>query len=137
MQPHRRGDGASNADVVGVVLFGGAAATIAAISQSNQAAGSGAWNASMGVVSALGVVGLACLASAIYGYSRPDEMRYNDEPILGLQIWALGLWAIGGWARNSQDEQGCCSYHNGITNFCQNGRVVCQDGTLSRSCTCY
>ena len=31
--------------------------------------------------------------------------------------------------------QGCCSWHQGQCG-CQNGRVVCCDGTLSPSCRC-
>ena len=32
--------------------------------------------------------------------------------------------------------QGCCSWHGGIAGYCQNGRMVCNDGTLSPSCLC-
>lgn len=33
-------------------------------------------------------------------------------------------------------RQGCCSWHGGMSGECYNGRVVCNDGTLSPSCTC-
>lgn len=32
--------------------------------------------------------------------------------------------------------RGCCSWHGGMSGQCDNGRVVCNDGTLSPSCTC-
>ena len=32
--------------------------------------------------------------------------------------------------------RGCCSWHGGMSGECYNGRVVCNDGTLSPSCTC-
>ena len=32
--------------------------------------------------------------------------------------------------------QGCCSWHGGIAGYCSNGRMVCNDGTLSPSCFC-
>ncbi|WP_035250463.1 hypothetical protein [Desulfocurvus vexinensis] len=32
-------------------------------------------------------------------------------------------------------QRGCCSWHKGVCG-CQNGRVVCCDGTLSSTCTC-
>ncbi|WP_304545986.1 hypothetical protein [Sulfurimonas microaerophilic] len=32
-------------------------------------------------------------------------------------------------------QRGCCSWHGGISG-CSNGRVVCNDGTYSPSCTC-
>lgn len=32
-------------------------------------------------------------------------------------------------------QRGCCSWHQGVCN-CNNGRVVCCDGTYSPSCGC-
>jgi hypothetical protein len=32
-------------------------------------------------------------------------------------------------------QSGCCSYHNGVSG-CSGGRVTCNDGTTSPSCTC-
>ena len=32
--------------------------------------------------------------------------------------------------------RGCCSWHGGMSGQCSGGRVVCNDGTLSPSCTC-
>ena len=32
-------------------------------------------------------------------------------------------------------QRGCCSWHGGVSG-CSNGRVVCNDGTYSPSCTC-
>lgn len=33
-------------------------------------------------------------------------------------------------------RRGCCSHHGGMSGQCSGGRVVCNDGTLSPSCTC-
>lgn len=33
-------------------------------------------------------------------------------------------------------QQGCCSWHGGISHCASNGRYVCNDGTYSPSCTC-
>lgn len=32
-------------------------------------------------------------------------------------------------------QRGCCSWHGGVSG-CSNGRVTCNDGTYSPSCTC-
>lgn len=32
--------------------------------------------------------------------------------------------------------RGCCSHHGGMSGQCQNGRVVCRDGSISPSCKC-
>lgn len=38
---------------------------------------------------------------------------------------------------NTQDVErsGCCSWHGGVSG-CSGGRITCNDGTLSPSCTC-
>ena len=36
---------------------------------------------------------------------------------------------------NVEAQQGCCSWHDGVAG-CSGGRVLCNDGTLSPSCTC-
>jgi hypothetical protein len=33
------------------------------------------------------------------------------------------------------ERRGCCSWHGGVCG-CQGGRVLCCDGTLSRTCRC-
>jgi hypothetical protein len=33
-------------------------------------------------------------------------------------------------------RRGCCSHHGGVSG-CSSGRVTCNDGTYSPSCTCY
>jgi len=33
-------------------------------------------------------------------------------------------------------QRGCCSWHGGVSG-CSNGRVTCNDGSYSPSCTCY
>lgn len=35
-----------------------------------------------------------------------------------------------------QARQGCCSHHGGVAGCSSSGRQVCNDGTLSPSCTC-
>lgn len=32
-------------------------------------------------------------------------------------------------------QSGCCSHHSGVSG-CSGGRVVCNDGSMSPSCTC-
>jgi len=41
----------------------------------------------------------------------------------------------GGTCQITNSVQGCCSYHRGV-NSCYAGRVVCNDGQYSPSCTC-
>ena len=33
------------------------------------------------------------------------------------------------------ERSGCCSWHGGVSG-CSGGRIVCNDGSLSPSCTC-
>lgn len=33
-------------------------------------------------------------------------------------------------------QRGCCSHHGGVAGCSENGRQICNDGTLSPSCTC-
>lgn len=33
-------------------------------------------------------------------------------------------------------KKGCCSWHGGVDYCAANGRIVCNDGTYSPSCTC-
>ena len=33
-------------------------------------------------------------------------------------------------------QRGCCSWHGGVSGCTISGRVICNDGTLSPSCTC-
>ena len=33
-------------------------------------------------------------------------------------------------------QRGCCSWHGGVAG-CSGGRVVCEDGSFSPSCTCH
>ncbi|MCX6075696.1 MAG: hypothetical protein NTW78_02270 [Campylobacterales bacterium] len=35
----------------------------------------------------------------------------------------------------SIQQRGCCSHHGGVSG-CSNGKIVCNDGTYSPSCTC-
>lgn len=34
-------------------------------------------------------------------------------------------------------QSGCCSWHGGVAGCSSGGRQICNDGTLSPSCTCY
>ena len=34
-------------------------------------------------------------------------------------------------------KSGCCSWHGGVAGCSSSGRQICNDGTLSPSCTCY
>lgn len=33
-------------------------------------------------------------------------------------------------------RRGCCSHHRGVSGCTENGDVICNDGTLSPTCTC-
>lgn len=33
-------------------------------------------------------------------------------------------------------QRGCCSHHGGVSSSCSSGRIVCNDGSISPSCTC-
>lgn len=33
-------------------------------------------------------------------------------------------------------QKGCCSWHGGVSGCSSNGRIICNDGTYSPSCTC-
>lgn len=37
---------------------------------------------------------------------------------------------------NIEAQRGCCSHHGGVAGCSSSGRQVCNDGTLSPSCTC-
>lgn len=37
---------------------------------------------------------------------------------------------------NAYAQRGCCSWHGGMNSCTINGRVRCNDGTLSPSCVC-
>lgn len=40
------------------------------------------------------------------------------------------------FADNVEAKRGCCSHHGGVAGCSTNGRQICNDGTLSPSCTC-
>lgn len=50
----------------------------------------------------------------------PDFSQNDDDPLAGI----LNV------------QRGCCSWHGGVSGQCYQGRVVCNDGTLSPSCRC-
>lgn len=37
----------------------------------------------------------------------------------------------------AEAQRGCCSWHGGVYGCSKSGRTVCNDGTLSPTCTCY
>lgn len=37
---------------------------------------------------------------------------------------------------NAEAKRGCCSHHGGVAGCNSNGRTICNDGTLSPTCTC-
>lgn len=37
---------------------------------------------------------------------------------------------------NVEAKRGCCSHHRGVAGCSSNGRTICNDGTLSPTCTC-
>jgi hypothetical protein len=51
-------------------------------------------------------------------------------------ICAKGGCGGGGQPQNLGDHQGCCSWHGGMAGTCQAGRVLCNDGNPSPTCTC-
>ena len=50
----------------------------------------------------------------------PDFSQNDDDPLAGIL----------------SAQRGCCSWHGGVSGQCYQGRVVCNDGTLSPSCRC-
>ena len=61
------------------------------------------------------------------------------EGIATVALIALVVVAAskGGNGGSGTNHQGCCSYHQGISNFCSaDGRIVCNDGQVSPSCPC-
>ncbi|MEW6110437.1 MAG: Ada metal-binding domain-containing protein [Nitrospirota bacterium] len=38
---------------------------------------------------------------------------------------------------DSAERRGCCSWHGGVCGCNNDGRVICCDGTLSPTCTCW
>ena len=63
---------------------------------------------------------------------KPPSMSKSEDDTLRGTEFSI--------AKASDDEniarrRGCCSRHGGVCG-CQNGRVVCCDGTYSPSCTC-
>lgn len=114
------------ADTVGAGLFTAVAVGAAAGDPNNENNGRGAAEACLAVAAVYAL-------SAIYGFTRDPKDQNSDDPILGLQILALGLAGFGGAA----SRQGCCSHHGGVTNSCDgDDMIVCADGDSSPTCHC-
>lgn len=58
-------------------------------------------------------------------YAGEEALRCGDAPETASLLDELLL-----------PRSGCCSWHGGMSGQCYMGRVVCNDGTLSPSCTC-
>ena len=65
-----------------------------------------------------------------------------QSPAMAIEIAQQETWQCGEQTPTDQIEglliarKGCCSWHGGDSGDCYQGRVVCNDGTLSPSCTC-
>lgn len=82
------------------------------------------------------LVGAACLLLVFFcgaGHGHAEEFQ-----TVVVQPGLCGASApTGEWLDDLLlARQGCCSWHDGMSGECYNGRVVCNDGTLSPSCTC-
>lgn len=53
------------------------------------------------------------------------------KKILIIMVFILMLLPI-----NVSGRRGCCSHHGGVAGCNSNGRQICNDGTLSPTCTC-
>lgn len=51
------------------------------------------------------------------------------------KLWCILLIFII-FTVNVEAKSGCCSHHGGVAGCNSNGRQICNDGTLSPSCTC-
>ncbi len=60
--------------------------------------------------------------------------------LAGLVVGALIGWNFSGFEASTDVEpygQGCCSGHEGQSGSCTpDGRVICNDGTISPKCRC-
>lgn len=137
IQPSSRG--APIADTVGAVLMAGGT-TVAVVAAPPNEAGRADFTESGGATAAVCTFGgltLIYTLSALYGFTRDPKTQNSDEPILGLVILSGGLAGFARGARaGSSDHRGCCSYHGGIGDGCDDGRLICADGTTSPTCAC-
>lgn len=58
-------------------------------------------------------------------------MRYKFK-FLFLIIFIFSCFSF----TNVFARRGCCSWHGGVAGGCRNGKLICNDGTTSPSCTC-
>lgn len=127
---------APGADTVGAALLGGSTA-VAVVYMDKSPRGYLDLTASTPYTAATcTLAGLAVVyaASAVYGFTR-DPATQSDEPLIGLRMLGLGLMSMGNSLQQSSGQQGCCSYHNGISG-CSGEEVICNDGTRSPTCRC-
>ena len=137
IQPSSRG--APIADTVGAVVMAGSTAIAVAEMDTSPRTGAPDFTADTGYTAGVcTLTGLAVLytLSAVYGFTRDKESQ-QWGPILGLQILALGLAGFSRGVNGSNDQRGCCSYHQGIGSGCgSNNRIMCADGEESPTCKC-
>lgn len=62
-----------------------------------------------------------------------EKLKNKKSMVLLLLI--LVVIILFSCTNNVSAQQGCCSWHGGVSG-CSNGQVLCNDGTLSPSCTC-
>jgi hypothetical protein len=67
-----------------------------------------------------------CLVLSANEYSATlnSQVQVKDQNILSKDI-----------KLDEVKQRGCCSWHGGVGG-CSNGKIVCNDGTYSPSCTC-
>jgi hypothetical protein len=74
------------------------------------------------------------------------EQKSNQEAMAVMAVMLAGAAVAtcantscynSSYSSYSNDNQGCCSWHGGITNMCAaNGNILCVDGTASPTCAC-
>lgn len=65
-----------------------------------------------------------CAMVALSAFAEVGPRKGGDR---GISVLLLGI---------PKACTGCCSSHGGVSASCRNGRIVCNDGTVSPSCTC-
>ena len=71
------------------------------------------------------LIGFLLISSVLFLFVTLNKNPINEEFKISKGINPLEV-----------QQRGCCSWHGGVSG-CSGGRVVCEDGSLSPSCTCY
>jgi hypothetical protein len=70
----------------------------------------------------------------IHSYNKlPNYKELSMKRLLLLLALCLSLSASS--TILDVEQRGCCSHHGGVAG-CSNGRIVCNDGSYSPTCTC-